>query len=95
MTVVSMQVKILSLLSLEVTLRKSSDNHSCNLPPGGHVPLVGVDVVMDSAALNGTNRVVLDGVLSPKECQSLLQLATVRTEEGEKCTRCLLTDAQV
>ncbi|XP_023651368.2 prolyl 3-hydroxylase 3 isoform X1 [Paramormyrops kingsleyae] len=50
---------------------------------GGHVPLVGVDIVMDSAALNGTNRVVLDGVLSPKECQNLLQLATAAASAGD------------
>uniref|UniRef100_A0A8C1FAV6 procollagen-proline 3-dioxygenase n=1 Tax=Cyprinus carpio carpio TaxID=630221 RepID=A0A8C1FAV6_CYPCA len=35
---------------------------------GGPVPVVGVTITMDDQRLNGTNRVVLDGVLSQSEC---------------------------
>lgn len=44
---------------------------------GGPVPLVGVTITMDDEALNGTNRVVLDGVLSQSECDTVTQLANV------------------
>lgn len=44
---------------------------------GGPVPLVGVTIRMDDEALNGTNRVVLDGVLSQSECDTVMQLASV------------------
>ena len=44
---------------------------------GGPVPQVGVTITMDDEALNGTNRVVLDGVLSQRECDTILNLATV------------------
>lgn len=44
---------------------------------GGPVPLVGVTITMDDEALNGTNRVVLDGVLSQSECDTMMQLASV------------------
>lgn len=44
---------------------------------GGLVPQVGVTITMDDDALNGTNRVVLDGVMTEKECDKILQLATV------------------
>ncbi|XP_012677196.2 prolyl 3-hydroxylase 3 [Clupea harengus] len=46
---------------------------------GGSVPLVGVTITMDDQALNGTNRVLLDGVLSQKECDAILQLASSAT----------------
>lgn len=42
---------------------------------GGPVPQVGVTITMDDRALNGTNRVVLDGVLTEKECETILQMA--------------------
>lgn len=35
-------------------------------------------ITMDDEALNGTNRVVLDGVMTQTECDKILQLATVR-----------------
>lgn len=44
---------------------------------GGPVPQVGVTINMDDGVLNGTNRVVLDGVMTEKECDTILQLATV------------------
>lgn len=44
---------------------------------GGPVPLVGVTITMDDDSLNGTNRVVLDGVLSQSECDTVMQLASV------------------
>lgn len=39
--------------------------------------MVGVTITMDDQRLNGTNRVVLDGVLSQSECDRVMQLATV------------------
>lgn len=45
--------------------------------PGGPVRQVGVTITMDDVVMNGTNRVVLDGVMTEKECDRILQLATV------------------
>ncbi|XP_032415378.1 prolyl 3-hydroxylase 3 isoform X3 [Xiphophorus hellerii] len=50
---------------------------------GGLVPQVGVTITMDDDALNGTNRVVLDGVMTEKECDKILQLATVAASLGD------------
>lgn len=41
------------------------------------MPQVGVTITMDDEMLNGTNRVVLDGVMTEKECDTVLQLASV------------------
>lgn len=38
-----------------------------------------VQLVQNSAALNGTQRVLLDHVMSEEECEDLRQLADVRT----------------
>ncbi|GAA6094374.1 prolyl 3-hydroxylase 3 [Tachysurus ichikawai] len=50
---------------------------------GGPVPLVGVTITMDDEAMNGTNRVVLDGVLSQSECDTLMQVATIAASLGD------------
>lgn len=50
------------------------------LSPGGPVPQVGVTIAMDDELLNGTNRVVLDGVMTEKECEMILHLANVSSE---------------
>ncbi|KAG7335812.1 hypothetical protein KOW79_000505 [Hemibagrus wyckioides] len=50
---------------------------------GGPVPLVGVTITMDDETLNGTNRVVLDGVLSQSECDTVMQLATIAASLGD------------
>ncbi|KAL7875208.1 hypothetical protein SRHO_G00061780 [Serrasalmus rhombeus] len=50
---------------------------------GGPVPLVGVTITMDDLAMNGTNRVVLDGVLSQSECDAVMQLASVAASVGD------------
>ncbi|XP_066539393.1 prolyl 3-hydroxylase 3 [Hoplias malabaricus] len=50
---------------------------------GGPVPLVGVTITMEDQALNGTNRVVLDGVLSKSECERVMQLASVAASAGD------------
>ncbi|XP_008429599.1 prolyl 3-hydroxylase 3 isoform X2 [Poecilia reticulata] len=50
---------------------------------GGPVPQMGVTITMDDDALNGTNRVVLDGVMTEKECDKILQLATVAASLGD------------
>ncbi|XP_052000269.1 prolyl 3-hydroxylase 3 [Xyrauchen texanus] len=50
---------------------------------GGSVPEVGVTITMDDHVLNGTNRVVLDGVLSQSECDRVMQLAAVSASVGD------------
>ncbi|XP_029359828.1 prolyl 3-hydroxylase 3 [Echeneis naucrates] len=50
---------------------------------GGAVPRVGVTITMDDEVLNGTNRVVLDGVMTEKECGRILQLATAAASAGD------------
>lgn len=37
-------------------------------------------IAMDDELLNGTNRVVLDGVMTEKECERILHLANVSSE---------------
>lgn len=48
------------------------------VPPGGPAPQAGVTITMDDEALNGTNRVVLDGVMTNRECDTIMQLAAVK-----------------
>ncbi|KAL2084012.1 hypothetical protein ACEWY4_019530 [Coilia grayii] len=50
---------------------------------GGPVPQVGVTITMDDVKLNGTNRVVLDGVLTQEECDAILQLASSATSVAD------------
>ncbi|XP_061919820.1 prolyl 3-hydroxylase 3 isoform X1 [Entelurus aequoreus] len=50
---------------------------------GGVVPQVGVTITMDDQLLNGTNRVVLDGVMTDKECDSMLKLAAAVASAGD------------
>ncbi|XP_030640647.1 prolyl 3-hydroxylase 3 [Chanos chanos] len=50
---------------------------------GGPVPLVGVTITMDDKILNGTNRVVLDGVLTQPECDNILKLASTAASLGD------------
>ncbi|KAK9514007.1 hypothetical protein VZT92_027498 [Zoarces viviparus] len=50
---------------------------------GGPVLQVGVTITMDDQVMNGTNRVVLDGVMTEKECDRILQLATAAASAGD------------
>nr|XP_019948520.1 PREDICTED: prolyl 3-hydroxylase 3 [Paralichthys olivaceus] len=50
---------------------------------GGPVPQIGVTITMDDKILNGTNRVVLDGVMTEKECDRILQLAASAASAGD------------
>ncbi|XP_042278854.1 prolyl 3-hydroxylase 3 [Thunnus maccoyii] len=50
---------------------------------GGTIRQVGVTITMDDEVLNGTNRVVLDGVMTEKECDRILQLATAAASAGD------------
>ncbi|XP_068179940.1 prolyl 3-hydroxylase 3 [Antennarius striatus] len=50
---------------------------------GGSVPQVGVTITMDNEILNGTNRVVLDGVMTEKECERILHLAAAAASVGD------------
>lgn len=45
---------------------------------GGPLVYDGVQLVQNSAALNGTQRVLLDQVITPEECSALKHLAHVR-----------------
>lgn len=42
-------------------------------------------IAMDDQLLNGTNRVVLDGVMTEKECERILYLANVSSEQERPC----------
>lgn len=46
-------------------------------------------IAMDNELLNGTNRVVLDGVMTEKECRRILHLASVSRERGRSKTAAL------
>ena len=51
----------------------------------------GVQLVQNSVALNGTQRVLLDDVISVEECSDLKQLAQVRTRPGlSRCCACVM-----
>ncbi|XP_049587459.1 prolyl 3-hydroxylase 3 [Syngnathus scovelli] len=50
---------------------------------GGPVRQVGVTITMDELLLNGTNRVVLDGVMTEKECDRMVQLAAAVASAGD------------
>ncbi|XP_053737174.1 prolyl 3-hydroxylase 3 [Synchiropus splendidus] len=50
---------------------------------GGPVPQVGVTITMDDELLNGTNRVVFDGVMTEKECERIVQLANAVASAGD------------
>ncbi|XP_039619721.1 prolyl 3-hydroxylase 1 [Polypterus senegalus] len=50
---------------------------------GGSIPLQGVVVAQSSEYLNGSNRVVLDGLLNNEECRTLLQLANTAAAAGD------------
>uniref|UniRef100_A0A8C4TGZ8 procollagen-proline 3-dioxygenase n=1 Tax=Erpetoichthys calabaricus TaxID=27687 RepID=A0A8C4TGZ8_ERPCA len=50
---------------------------------GGSIPLQGVVVAQSSEYLNGSNRVVLDGLLNNEECRTLLQLANIAAAAGD------------
>lgn len=50
---------------------------------GGPVRQVGVTITMDDEVLNGTNRVVLDGVMTKKECERIMQLAAAAASAGD------------
>ncbi|KAM8869321.1 prolyl 3-hydroxylase 3 [Spinachia spinachia] len=50
---------------------------------GGPVLQAGVTITMDDQLMNGTNRVVLDGVMTEKECDRILQLAKAAASAGD------------
>ncbi|XP_061631607.1 prolyl 3-hydroxylase 3 [Phyllopteryx taeniolatus] len=54
---------------------------------GGPVRQVGVTITMDDLLLNGTNRVVLDGVMTDKECERMLQMAAAVAAAGDRGRR--------
>lgn len=54
------------------------NSHSCSPNAGGPLVYDSVQLVQNSAALNGTQRVLLDHVISEQECLDLSHLAHVR-----------------
>uniref|UniRef100_A0A8C5MTQ6 procollagen-proline 3-dioxygenase n=1 Tax=Leptobrachium leishanense TaxID=445787 RepID=A0A8C5MTQ6_9ANUR len=50
---------------------------------GGPVLFDGVSVVMNSMALNGSQRVVADGLISEEECRDLLRLSNAAASGGD------------
>uniref|UniRef100_A0A669E6U2 procollagen-proline 3-dioxygenase n=1 Tax=Oreochromis niloticus TaxID=8128 RepID=A0A669E6U2_ORENI len=75
-------IKITTVVSKQVT-HLLSYPFLFVLSAGGPVPQVGVTITMDDEMLNGTNRVVLDGVMTEKECDRILQLASVAGSLGD------------
>lgn len=51
---------------------------------GGPLVYDSVQLVQNSAALNGTQRVLLDHVISEQECSDLRHLAHVRVSHDQK-----------
>lgn len=54
----------------------------CSVPLGGPLPYENITLVYDSQQLNGTQRVLLDNVLSEEQCRELHSVASVRTWSG-------------
>lgn len=62
---------------------KEALNPLCLVPsPADVLLLEGVTLTQDARQLNGSERAVLDGLLTPAECGVLLQLAKVRRPMG-------------
>lgn len=54
----------------------------CSVPSGGPLLYENITFVYNSEQLNGTQRVLLDNVLSEEQCRELHSVASVRTGEG-------------
>lgn len=55
----------------------------CFVPAGGPLLYENITFVYNSEQLNGTQRVLLDNVLSEEQCRELHGVASVRTGKGE------------
>ncbi|NWR79272.1 P3H1 hydroxylase, partial [Centropus unirufus] len=62
---------------------KESAEMSKLIREGGPLVYEGASVTMNSKALNGSQRVVVDGVLSAKECQELQSLTNAAASAGD------------
>ncbi|KFU91265.1 Prolyl 3-hydroxylase 1, partial [Chaetura pelagica] len=62
---------------------KESADLSKFIREGGPLVYEGASVTMNSKALNGSQRVVVDGVLSTKECQELQALSNAAASAGD------------
>lgn len=51
----------------------------CSVPAGGPLLYENITFVYNSEQLNGTQRVLLDNVLSEEQCRELHSVASVRT----------------
>lgn len=68
---------VLTPLGTEVT-----EKTMCSVPSGGPLLYENITFVYNSEQLNGTQRVLLDNVLSEEQCRELHSVASVRTREG-------------
>jgi hypothetical protein len=57
----------------------------CHCFSGGPLLYEGISLTMNSKLLNGSQRVVMDGVISDNECQELQRLTNVRQTQPH-CT---------
>lgn len=73
------------LLGFLCSLLESGNSRKalCFVPPGGPLLYENITFVYNSEQLNGTQRVLLDNVLSEEQCRELHSVASVRTREGE------------
>lgn len=71
------------LLGTEVT-----EKTVCSVPSGGPLLYENITFVYNSEQLNGTQRVLLDNVLSEEQCRELHSVASVRTRRGQGGWRC-------
>lgn len=53
-------------------------SRSCCCSAGGPLLFDGIRLTMNSKVLNGSQRVVMDGVISAEECRALQRLTNVR-----------------
>ncbi|XP_062271803.1 prolyl 3-hydroxylase 1 [Scomber scombrus] len=69
---------------VEEKKKDSSDLSKIITPPEGGAPMHdGIQVTMTSAQLNGTQRVLLDGVISDDECRELQRLSNAAALKGD------------
>lgn len=61
---------------------EATEKTMCSVPLGGPLLYENITFVYNSEQLNGTQRVLLDNVLSEEQCRELHSVASVRTGAG-------------
>lgn len=59
-----------------VSKKGGTEKTMCSVPLGGPLPYENITLVYDSQQLNGTQRVLLDNVLSEEQCRELHSVAS-------------------